>query len=125
MRRGAHTKMRKQALVLVLFTAFTLFSFIRPANAQTGIPNPCPNAKPIPEVLHLPADLPVSGEDFKYEEEVLSYLNSLDYRRLGWCEDKGVRDTGPFINNLAAIVHPGVRIFYSPEVSNWLLNGRQ
>ncbi|HEV2965045.1 MAG TPA: hypothetical protein VG649_24690 [Candidatus Angelobacter sp.] len=117
--------MRKQALVLVLFTAFTLLSFIRPANAQTGIPNPCPNAKPVPEVLHLPADLPVSGEDFKYEEKVLSYLNSLDYRRLGWCEDKGVRDTGPFINNFAAIVHPGVRIFYSPEVSNWLLNGRQ
>jgi hypothetical protein len=123
--RGMHTSMRKQTLVLVPFAAFTTFSLVRPANAQTSIPNPCPNAKPVPEVLHLPADLPVSGEDFKFEAKVLDYLNSLDYRRLGWCEDKSVRNTGPFINNIAAIVHPGVRIFYSPEVSNWLLHGRQ
>ncbi len=116
--------MRKQVSVLVLFTAFTLFSFLRSANAQT-IPDPCPNAQPVPQVLRLPANLPVSGEDFEYEERVLNYLNTLDYRKLGWCEDKGVRDTGPFINNLAAVVHPGVRIFYSHEVSDWLRNDRK
>ena len=117
--------MRKQTLVLGLLAAWIGLFVACPAKAQTNIPNPCPNAKPVPDVLRLPADLPVSGEDFKYEERVLGYLNSLHYRRLGWCEDKGLRDTGPFINKIAAVVHPGVRIFYSPEVSNWLLNGRQ
>jgi hypothetical protein len=125
MRRGKHIKMRKQSLVLVLFTAFTLFTFIRPANAQTRIPNPCPNAEPVPEVFHLPPNLRVGGEDFEYEKRVLDYLNTLEYRNLKWCEDKGVRDNGPFINNVAVVVHPGVRIFYSPEVSNWLLHDRQ
>lgn len=109
--------MRKQTLTLKLFAAFIGFFFVCPANAQT-VPNPCPNAKPVPDVLHLPANLSVSGENFEYEERVLGYLNSLDYRRLGWCEDKGLRDTGPFINKFDAMVHPGVRIFYSPEVSN-------
>lgn len=116
--------MRKQSLVRGLFAALIGFFFFPPANAQT-IPDPCPNAQPVPEVLHLPANLPVSGEDFEYEQRVLNYLNTLDYRKLGWCEDKGVRDTGPFINNLAAVVHPGVRIFYSHEVSDWLRKGRQ
>lgn len=110
--------MRKLFLVLGVFAVFI-------ANAQTRIPNPCPNAKPVPDALRLPPGLGVSGEDFDYEKKVLNYLNTLDYRKLGWCEDKGVRDTGPYINNIAAVVHPGVRIFYSPEVSTWLLNGRQ
>src|SRR5215475_6188343 len=87
-------------------------------------PDPCPNGKPVPAELKLPANLP-PGEPVAFEKQVLAYLSTLDYRKLGWCEDKWVRDTGPFVSGAAAIVHPPVRIFYSPEVSNWLLHGRE
>lgn len=94
------------------------------AQAQDTIPNPCPKAQPVPAALRLPAKLP-AGEPIEFEKQVLAYLSTLEYRKLGWCEDKWVRDTGPHIKDLDAIVHPPVRIFYSPEVSNWLLGGRK
>lgn len=101
---------------------FVLVYGLSQANAQR-IPNPCPNAKPVPPELRLPANLP-TGEPVAFEKQVLTYLSTLDYRKLGWCEDKWVRDTGPYMNQKDAIVHPPVRIFYSPEVSNWLLGDR-
>jgi len=88
-----------------------------------SIPNPCPNAQPVPSQLRLPANLP-PGEPVDFEKQVLKYLSTLEYRTLGWCEDKWVRDTGPFLNGAAAIVHSPVHIYYSPEVSTWLLGGR-
>jgi hypothetical protein len=94
------------------------------AQAQNAVPNPCPNAQPVPAALRIPASLP-AGEPVEFEKQVLSYLSTLQYRKLGWCEDKWVRDTGPFMKGADAIVHPPVRIFYSPEVSKWLIDGRK
>jgi hypothetical protein len=88
-----------------------------------NIPNPCPNAQPVPPQLRLPAQLP-PGEPVQFEKQVLKYLSTLEYRKLGWCEDKWVRDTGPYVRDISAIVHPPVHIYYSPEVSQWLLGGR-
>lgn len=107
--------MRFSPVFLALFFAVA-------AHAQEPI-NPCPNAQPVPEQLRLPAKMP-AGEPIALEKKILAYVNTLDYRNLGWCHDKWVRDTGPLINGTAAIVHPGVHIYYSPEVSRWLLNGR-
>ena len=89
-----------------------------------AIDNPCPNARPVPPRLHLPSTMP-AGEPVEFEQDVLAYLSTLDYRNLGWCKDKWVRDTGPLMDENAAIVHPPVHIYYSPEVSRWLLNGRK
>ena len=107
--------MRSFRVVLLLFLAAA-------ARAQ-GIANPCPNAQPVPPELRLPATMP-AGEPVHLEKRLLAYLSTLDYRKLGWCKDKWVRDTGPLIDPTAAIVHPPVHIYYSPEVSQWLLNGR-
>ena len=93
------------------------------AHAQSAT-NPCPNAQPVPQQLKLPDFVP-PGEPVAVEKQLLAYLNTLEYRKLGWCQDKSVRDTGPLILGTAAVVHPAVRIYYSPEVSNWLLNGRK
>lgn len=87
-------------------------------------PNPCPNAQPVPQALKLPAFIP-SGEPVEVEKKLLAYLSTLDYRNLGWCRDKWVRDTGPVIGTTWATVHPAVHIYYSPEVASWLLNGRK
>ena len=38
--------------------------------------------------------------------------------------DKGVRDTGPFVNGTYLGTHPAVRIYYSPAVMTWLAKGR-
>jgi len=94
------------------------------AVAQDSSVNPCPHAQPVPRELRIPQKLQ-AGEPVEFEKQVLRYLSTLEYRKLGWCEDKWVRDTGPLINGANAIVHPPVRIFYSPEVSRWLLNGRK
>jgi hypothetical protein len=93
------------------------------ATAQK-VQNPCPYGGPVPQELRLPAKLP-PGEPVEFEKQVLAYLSTLAYRNLHWCEDKWVRDTGPYMNQNDAIVHPPVRVFYSPEVSTWLANDRQ
>src|SRR5215467_11596598 len=102
---------------------FILACALGQAKAQK-VQNPCPYGAPVPQELRLPANLP-PGEPVQFEKQVLRYLSTLEYRKLGWCEDKWVRDTGPYIKGNDAIVHPPVRIFYSPEVSKWLVNGRE
>ena len=105
-----------------IFMIFAALLLAISAQAQ-ATPNPCPNAQPVPQKLHLPSTMP-AGEPVEFEKQVLAYLNTLEYRKLGWCKDKWVRDTGPLMDDNASIVHPPVHIYYSPEVSQWLLNGR-
>ena len=93
------------------------------AHAQSAT-NPCPNAQPVPQQLKLPTFIP-PGEPVAVEKQLLAYLNTLEYRNLGWCHDKSVRDTGPLIQGTAAVLHPAVHIYYSAEMSNWLVNGRK
>lgn len=108
-----------RAISVFLLVALTAVG----AAAQT-FQNPCPNAQPVPEQLKLPPFMP-PGEPVAIEKQLLGYLSALQYRSLGWCKDKWVRDTGPLIQGTASIVHPAVHIYYSPEVSNWLLRGRK
>ena len=59
-----------------------------------------------------------------YETEILTWLQGNEYAKLGWCVDKGVRDTGPWINGTYFGTHKAVRIYYSPGVMTWLTGGR-
>lgn len=107
----------------------------------TAIPDRCPNAKPVPDALKIPTVLP-PGEPPSVqalEIRMLTYLYGDDpqnvpskkprelypYRRLGWCVDKYIRDTGSYINGAYYGTHPAVRIYYSPEVVAWLRGGRK
>jgi TIR domain/Cytochrome P460 len=80
--------------------------------------SPCANADesglPLPGKF-LPARLP------EFQAQLKSFLSSGKYRTLNWCEDKKLRDTGPFVNGVSYGVHPTVKIYYSPAVINWLL----
>ena len=100
--------------------AALLFLNAAAARAQ----DPCPNPQPVPPALRLPEKFPL-GEPFAFEQQVLSYLQTYQYRNLGWCVDKAVRDTGPFVNSTYYGTHLAVRIYYSPEVMTWLRNGRE
>jgi hypothetical protein len=74
----------------------------------------------------LPLPTAVAAAQFvDYEKQILAFLQRGDYKALGWCVDKAVRDTGPFIDGVYYGTHPSVRIYYSPKVMGWLLAGRQ
>ncbi|WP_020210560.1 hypothetical protein [Gilvimarinus chinensis] len=67
--------------------------------------------------LPLPSSLPLVD----YEKALYSWIIDRKYAELGWCHDKEVRDTGPFINGQYHGTHPAVLIYYSPEIMTWLL----
>jgi hypothetical protein len=83
--------------------------------AQTS---PCANGDesglPLPSSFP-PAKLP------QFQAQLKSFLTSGKYRTLKWCEDKKLRDTGPFVNGVSYGVHPTVKIYYSPDVIKWLI----
>ncbi|HZI18638.1 MAG TPA: cytochrome P460 family protein [Pyrinomonadaceae bacterium] len=74
-----------------------------------------------------PLPLPTSflpARPTAFQPVLAKFLESGEYRRLGWCSDKGVRDTGPFVAGTYYGVHPAVKIYYSPGVMRWLTGGR-
>src|SRR3954454_3034455 len=73
---------------------------------------------PLPSSF-LPARMPA------FQEQLARFLQCRQYKMLNWAEDKGVRDTGPFVNNSSYGVHPAVKIYYSPQVVRWLKDGRK
>ncbi|MBV9926924.1 MAG: cytochrome P460 family protein [Acidobacteria bacterium] len=75
-------------------------------------------ALPLPSTF-LPARMP------QYQEQLARFLQCRQYTKLGWAEDKGVRDTGPYVKGSYYGVHPAVKIYYSPEVFRWLKGGRK
>src|SRR5215475_14464938 len=99
----------------ILVLCSILFVIAPSTTAQTS---PCANGTesglPLPSSF-LPARLP------EFQAQLKSFLTSGKYRTLNWCEDKKLRDTGPFINGVSYGVHPTVKIYYSPSVVNWLL----
>jgi cytochrome c553 len=85
---------------------------------QTEVTAQCPDAKE----SGLP--LPSSMSPDAFHDKLLAFLQNTEYVKLQWCVDKGVRDTGPFVSGTYLGVHPAVRIYYSPGVMTWLVNGR-
>lgn len=80
----------------------------------------CRNLPPLPlPSTFLPARLP------QYQEQLARFLQCRQYAKLGWAEDKAVRDTGPYVNGSYYGVHPAVKIYYSPEVVRWLKDKRK
>jgi hypothetical protein len=105
---------------------WVLLAVVSCAAAQSLPPDyPCSKALPVPPELKIPANLPVKGEPFDFEKQVRAYFGTLAYRNLGWCQDKWVRDTGPYVDSSYYGTHPAARIFYSPEVITWLQGGRK
>ena len=70
--------------------------------------------------LALPSSVPLVD----YETKLYTWILERNYTKLGWAVDKGVRDTGPFIDGAYYGTHPAVRIYYSPGVIEWLQNDR-
>ena len=69
--------------------------------------------------------LPTSLTPDAFHDRLLAFLQNTEYVKLNWCVDKGVRDTGPYVNGTYLGTHPAVRIYYSPAVMRWLVNDRE
>ncbi|HEX2835089.1 MAG TPA: hypothetical protein VHW00_18895 [Thermoanaerobaculia bacterium] len=86
-------------------------------------PAPCSGKGEMP--FALPSSVPpekLAG----YEKEMLAWLTKRAYAaELAWCGDKGIRDTGPWINDVYYGTHKAAKIYYSPAVMKWLTGGRE
>ena len=71
--------------------------------------------------LPLPSTLPL----LDYERVLYPFIAERRYADAGWVRDKEWRDTGPFLFSVNYGIHPAVRIYYSPEVIEWLEGGRK
>lgn len=54
----------------------------------------------------------------KYEKMLSAFLEQGCYKK--WVSDSQIRNTGPFINGVSYGTHPAVKIYYSPEMWDWL-----
>ncbi len=82
-----------------------------------------------------PADLPMPpplsrlADQNAFETGVLQpFLRERQYIGLGWKSDAEWRFTGPYVGSIgdgdSYGTHPAVRIYYSPEIIDWLCDGR-
>ncbi len=104
--------------LMVLALAAGLAAPAAQSCGQTGDAEAAPGQ---PSPLPLPSSMSVR----EYEARLFDFLNRRQYRELGWAVDKGVRDTGPFLHGKSYGTHPAVRIYYSPEIIQWLGDGKQ
>ncbi len=82
--------------------------------------------------INLQDPPPLSDLDAKNEYDLAfqDFLIARDYvNELEWSGDMNWRLTGPYVGEIGKGqnygVHPAVRIYYSPEVLEWLCNGRE
>jgi len=64
----------------------------------------------------------------RFDIALRTFLRERTYRSLGWIADRDWRLTGPYVGNFpdgkSYGVHPAVRVWYSPEVTDWMCDGR-
>lgn len=119
------TRLLSNTLVLCLIVVWTLVVVTNvrsnPTDRSTPVQQTSPCANRDESGLPLPSSfLPARLSEF--QAQLKSFLSGGKYRTLNWCEDKKLRDTGPFVNGVSYGVHPTVKIYYSPKVIEWLLH---
>lgn len=88
-----------------------------------------------PHGIALPAELatPPSMQDLTaknlYDQRLQAFLRAKTYETdLNWSSDKQWRLTGPYVGEIGSGdnygSHPGVKIYYSPEVVEWMCGDR-
>src|SRR6202165_4860660 len=95
--------------VLLVTAAIELPPSYAQAPAQTPAKR-CDISFPLPN----PSDIGVK----KFEKLLYSFLDQGCYR--SWVADSQIRNTGPFIGGKSFGTHNAVKVFYSPDVWDWL-----
>jgi hypothetical protein len=102
-------------LFILVFAVLAALVFNRANEAQTtpaaqATSKRCEMSFPLPNPSHIGAT--------KFEKLLYLFLEQGCYR--SWVSDNSIRNTGPFINGASFGTHNAVKIFYSPEVWDWL-----
>ncbi len=75
-----------------------------------------------------PASLNDLSAKNQYDEALVKFINERQYISKKWKSDKNWRMTGPYVGKLGEGksfgVHPAVKIYYSPKVTEWLCRNR-
>jgi len=82
---------------------------------------------PVPVNLQNPPPMSDLNAKNQYDLDYQQFLRDRIYaNELGWAGDMTWRMTGPYVGEIGSGesfgVHPAVRIYYSPEVTQWLCN---
>lgn len=86
--------------------------------------------KPLPAFLREPYPLYELQSKNQYDQKLREFAFARLYdTELDWVRDQNVRFTGPYIGEfgkgLSYGTHAAIRIYYSPEVVDWLCGGRE
>ncbi len=105
-----------------------------PPPPQADIDALCASASdfglPAPDYLRSPVPIDLLDDKNIYDIDMRDFLRVRGYvNELGWLGDLTWRFTGPYVgpigNGQSYGVHPAVKIYYSPEMMEWLCGGRQ
>jgi len=85
---------------------------------------------PAPENLRMPPSIFTLEEKNSFDLEFRDFLRNREYlNELNWIRDMNWRLTGPYVGAIGSGesfgAHPAVKIYYSPEVVEWLCNNRE
>lgn len=82
-----------------------------------------------PASIGRPAGLLDGEAKNAYDKRLTEFVSNREYESLGWLHDNNWRMTGPYVGEpgagLSYGVHPAVKIYYSPEIVDWLCSGRK
>lgn len=82
-----------------------------PPAAPASVASPC-DLKPY---------LPVSKDEAEFNDRLSLFVHASCYETLGWAKDQlATRNTGPWIMGWSYGTHPAIRVYYSPEVVQWM-----
>ena len=105
-----------------------------PATTQAEIDAWCAShtdrGRPVPSDLRDPPPPSDFANYQRYNDRLKNFLVGREYESLGWIADKHWRFSGPSVtppDNLSNNYGPHfpLRVYYSPEVVDWLCSGRQ
>jgi len=85
---------------------------------------------PAPDILRSPSSILTLEDKNSFDLVFRDFLRQRDYiNELNWIGDRNWRLTGPYVgkigSGLSFGIHPAVRVYYSPEVTEWLCNNRE
>ncbi|HEV7241857.1 MAG TPA: hypothetical protein VGQ36_21680 [Thermoanaerobaculia bacterium] len=113
--------LRHHRLIACLVVALALAAPLGGTNGSNS--KPCKGTGEFP--FALPSTIAPEGLA-KYESQILAWLKSRAYAtELTWCGDKGIRDTGPWINDIYYGTHKAAKVYYSPAMMTWLTGNRE
>jgi len=101
--------------VLAFLAALAVIRAIEstPSHAQNPSPTPVKRCD-----ISFPLPNPSGIGTRKFEQLLYAFIDQGCYRT--WVADSQIRNTGPFVNGTSFGTHNAVKVFYSPEVWDWL-----